>query len=160
MVTSGRWLTWLGITLLEVPVDPMTPAPTALTAPAPTASVPPVTAPAGPALPAPIPTAPVDPVTPAPTATAELVSPAPTAQKYPGRFVHFVKKIGDGLSVPRGMFHPRIVLSYTVFQTANTYLNISISTCPIATDILLDANSGIHVARVSNQSATSSDGVL
>jgi hypothetical protein len=39
-------------------------------------------------------------------------------------------------------------------------LNISISTCPIATYISLDANSGIHVARVSNQSATSSDGAL
>jgi hypothetical protein len=39
-------------------------------------------------------------------------------------------------------------------------LKISISTCPIATYISLDANSGIHVARVSNQSATSSDRVL
>jgi hypothetical protein len=51
-------------------------------------------------------------------------------------------------------------MSYTVFQTANTCLNISISTCPIATYISLDANSGIHVARVSNQSASSSDGAL
>jgi hypothetical protein len=36
--------------------------------------------------------------------------------------------------------------AYTVFQTANTCLNTSISTCPIATYISLDANSGIHVA--------------
>jgi hypothetical protein len=34
-----------------------------------------------------------------------------TSQKYLGRFVHFVKKIGDRLSVPEGMFRPRIVLS-------------------------------------------------
>jgi hypothetical protein len=50
--------------------------------------------------------------------------------------------------------------SCTVFQTANTCLNISISTCPIATYISLDANSGIRVARVSNESATTSDGAL
>jgi hypothetical protein len=49
---------------------------------------------------------------------------------------------------------------YTVFQTANIGLNISISTCAIAMYISLDANSGIHVAGVSNQSATSSDGAL
>jgi hypothetical protein len=49
---------------------------------------------------------------------------------------------------------------YTVFQTANTCLNISISTSPIATYISLNANSGTHVARVSNHSATSSDGAL
>jgi hypothetical protein len=54
----------------------------------------------------------------------------------------------------------QIINTHTVFQTANTCLNIWISTCPIATYISLDANSGIHVARVSNQSATSSDGAL
>jgi hypothetical protein len=53
----------------------------------------------------------------------------------------------------------RISFRCTVFQTANTYLNISISTCPIATYISLDANSGIMLL-VSNQSATSSDGAL
>jgi hypothetical protein len=53
-----------------------------------------------------------------------------------------------------------VLLSYTVFQTANTCLNISLSTCPIATYISLYANNGIHVARVSNQSPTSSDGAL
>jgi hypothetical protein len=56
-------------------------------------------------------------------------------------------------TVPKGV-------NYTVFRTANTCLNISISTCPIATYISLHANSGILVARVSNQSATSSDGAL
>jgi hypothetical protein len=119
------------------PVDFVTPAPMALTALAPTASVPPVTAQAGPALAPWTPAAPVDPVTLAPTAltapaasvptatapivlapttTAAPVSPVPMAQKYLGHFIHFVKKSGTDCPSPRGCFIlgsfcPRIILS-------------------------------------------------